>query len=115
MHLDTAGIELSKHRFDAPLDQGMVCPVAGDEFLDNTSQRRGQQLRVRDAHGNRNYLRGLSIGPLLYCIAVPPVFVGRRPALPGDDVRWRNFAASLLDFASRASFPRLVISRMIAL
>ena len=50
IQLDLTGFELTQHGLDTPFDRRMVRAVAGDEFLDNRSQRQGRQLPVRDTH-----------------------------------------------------------------
>ena len=50
MQFDAAGVELAHDGLDTPSDRRMVRAVAGDEFLDNGSQRRGRQYRVGDLH-----------------------------------------------------------------
>jgi hypothetical protein len=43
VQLDNAGVELTHHGLDAPLDRGIVRAVASDEFRDDRPQRRGRQ------------------------------------------------------------------------
>ena len=50
MQFDSAGLKLTQHDFDPPLDRRVVRAVAGDKFLDNGPKRCERQLCVGDAH-----------------------------------------------------------------
>lgn len=47
---DQTSIKLPQDTLDSPLDGGIVCAVATDEFLDDGPERRWLQFLVWDTH-----------------------------------------------------------------
>ena len=65
MQLDPADIELMQDPLDTLFDRRMVGAIAGDEFFDNSSQCRGRQLQMGNAHR-------VIVPPTAKSVAAPP-------------------------------------------